>query len=276
MGRPTVCSSDDHLLEVRLLAQRGQPVGLQLATEARELGGELLELVAAHHRGRLHRLAPADAVDLAHDGADGPYRELGQDHRGEPGERQGHRGHREALLERRGHLAAEERGGDAEPDRAEEAVVQGHRQRGLVGAPGVVERREAAQGVELEEALEARPLGRGLPFLAPLGVQQHGAGGVRDQRVEEMRRVAHARVEEAPQLGVVPQRIQRIGAGGALQRAAALGVDLLGDQLRLLDRLLHHHTAHLREMDRGRGGDHQQGEEADDQRLAPADSEPHG
>ena len=117
MGRPTACSSGrpttvlrgpveeedaplrvqedhpvleliDHLLQVRLLAEGGQAIGLQLAAEARELGGELLELVAAHHRGRLQRLAPADAVDLAHDGADGPHGELGEHHGGEPGERQ--------------------------------------------------------------------------------------------------------------------------------------------------------------------------------------------
>ncbi len=266
----------DHLLQMRLLAEGGEPVRLQLAAQARELCRQLLELVAArHHRRGLHRLAAPDAVDLPHDGPDRAHRELGHHHRGQPGERQRHRGHREALLQRGGHLPAQERGGDPEADRAEQAVVEGDRQRGLVGAARGVEGREAAQGVELQQALEARAVGRVLALLAPLGVHDHRALRVRDQGVEEVRRVADAAVEEAPELGILPEGLQEIRPGGALQGATALGVDLLGDQLRLLDRLLHHHAAHLGDVDRGRGGDHQQGQEADDEGLAPANPEPH-
>ena len=268
----------DHPLQVGLLAERQQPVRLQLASQARELGGELLELVTALGQRRgLERLAPPDPVDLPHDGADRPHRELRQHHRGQPGQGQRDRGHRQALLERPGDLAPQERRGDAQTNGPEEPVVERHRQHRLVGAARGVERGEAAQRVQLQEPVEVRAVRLRLAFLLPLGVEQHGTGVVGDERVDQVRRVSDAGVEEAAQLRILPERGERIGAGRALQRAAGLGVDLLGDELGLLHRLLHHHAAELGEVDGGGGGDHEQREQADDQRLPAPDpeSQPH-
>ena len=129
----------DHPLEVSFLAEHRQPVRLQLPAQARELGGQLLELVAAcPSPARPPRLAAAQPPDLAgRCAAEGCSDQLREPQGHQPGHGQGQR--RPAPGPGEGasiQLPPQERGAKPDPDAPERLVVELQRQRHLVGLPG--------------------------------------------------------------------------------------------------------------------------------------------
>ena len=265
----------DHVLHLGLLGERGEAVGVHLPTEPLELGGQLLELVAAASIRLGGELAPADPIDLAREGAHRAQREAGEDHRGDPGQWQRNAGQRQALPERGAQLAPQERGRHAESDAAERRAIERQRQRRLVGPSALVELAESAHGIEGDERGQARIRGRNPPLLVALGVQHDPPRAVGDERVQEMGGVSDARLEQVAKLPVVPQRVERVLRGGGRDRCPALGVDLAGDQLRLPLRLLRHHPGQVRQVDQGRGAHDEEGQERYHHHLLDPDAHSH-
>ncbi len=140
---------------VGALGEHGDAIRLELLPQPLELPRQLLELVVRHPGRRDLELAAGEPPDLARQRAQGLEHEPREGPGHEPGQRQGQRGQRQALAQRRVELAPEQGRAEPEANAPEGLAVQVHRQHDLVRLPGAIEGEEARDGVLLQERVEA-------------------------------------------------------------------------------------------------------------------------
>ena len=265
----------DHPLDLDVFPQDLEAIRLEFLPQELELGGELLVFVFLPELRPSDELTLAESLHLPGESPDGLQRQVGQPHGDEPGHGQGGPGQTQPLKQRGIQFGPEQAARKPDPDTAERLVIELQRERHLVRRPRLIEPGKAAHRVGRQERAELE-LGRRRAVLLPsLAVQNDGVGPIGQQDVEDVGGVSDAGLQQAPQLAVGAQGLPRVPVRCPGERAPALGVDLPGDQFRLLRGTLDADPCQLRKMEQCRGRHHEEGEGGNRQHLLGLEPKAH-